>query len=729
MSNDLIDIVDDSAETSSITQKPNSNEWQVLIVDDESAVHDATKIVFNGFEFSNKNINFTSAYSAEAARKILETHYFAVIVLDVVMETHSAGLELVTWLRHSKCIENTRIVLRTGQPGYAPEVEVIQKYDINDYLQKGELTREKFWTAMTTALRSYQQIEALAQSRKGLQLIIDASAALSKLQPVSVFAQGVLYQLSAQLKSHPDGMFVTRIDENGNLKIIASVGKYSVDESQSPLSENIKAATLKAFTEKENLLAEDGLFIYLESPNGDEAVIRLDGNVQIDEIENDLLKMFCSNMALSYENVQLFERIQNIAFVDSLTSLGTHEKLTQDISQSEPRFGSIALIDIDYFHEINESLGVEFGDQLLRNFASLLKTSTPPECTIARLHSDVFGVFYPKKKNLDFQNIIEDLNSQISFENSRSRFGVTAGITTFENSDLSAEKHLHRAEIALKMAKQNHRGTFLEFQTSFEEATDRRRSYLQRLRSAIRNNELQLHYQPKLNIESGETVGAEALLRWNSPKFGYVSPMEFIPVAESSGLIVEFGYWVLEEASKSCTEWKKLLPNMKVAVNISAVQLREPDFADKVLAAIRRGNAGAKDIELEITESIAADEERSIQVLKQLKKMGFQISLDDFGTGYSSLSYLQRFPIDSLKIDRAFIKRLKANNVSSKLFEIVIKLADILKLTTIVEGVETEEQAKIVTNLGGEIGQGYYWSKPLSKSDMKEFLLNNSQIG
>ena len=559
----------------------NLQRWRLLIVDDEPDVHRATVFALNDVKILGRALEFFDAYSAKEAQDILRTESdIAVILLDVVMEREDAGLRLVKFIRQDLGLLDVRIILRTGQPGYAPEIATIHDYDINDYKSKSELTRPKLYAAVTAAVRGYEQIRALDE--------------------------------------------LAFYDRLSNL------------------------------------------------PN-----------------RNRFIKLIDDRMAqaASYDCV-------------------------------------IAILDIDDFSEVNGALGHKQGDRLLQAVVQRLKDCFGDDVVLARIGSDTFGLM-GNAATIDPGFLLCLFRQPFAVLNDSMIVSATLGLVCLSDVKGTGQDVVKDANIALKCAKKNRRGSFVHYSVEMGIDIRERAHLLQNLRTAAENERLFVAYQPQVNLHSGRTVGVEALLRWRNDDGSFIAPDRFIPLAEASGLIIAIGDWVLRS---SCHEVIRLqamgFPQLRVSVNVSQVQFRHPEFLVRLSSALADTGVNPKYLELEITESVAMeDPEFILETLCAIKRMGISIAIDDFGTGYSSLSHLRQLPVDRLKIDRAFVSELNSEIAGGPIAAMVIELGRNLNMTVIAEGIENEFQAGILRDMGCHEGQGYLYARPMASEQLRDWLL------
>ena len=415
-----------------------------------------------------------------------------------------------------------------------------------------------------------------------------------------------------------------------------------------------------------------------------------------------------------------------LAHFDVLTGLPNRallsDRFTQIIVQAQRRGSSLGVlfIDLDEFKLVNDTLGHAGGDDLLKETARRLKSCIRAGDTVARISGDEFAIILadlaqPEDAALVAQKIIDRLGAP--FEVLAQEVFVTAsiGIALFPNDGPDAETLLSGADAAMYRAKQSGRNAYQFFTAEINQRTRARAQLVTELRHALERGEYALVYQPKIDLETGRPCGAEALLRWHHPKRGTVSPAEFVPALEKTGLIVPVGDWVLRRACVDLKAWMAAgLPALPVAVNLSARQFRQPQLHLHICSVLKAEGVDPDLIELEITESqLMQEHDQAIRVMHALREAGIRIAIDDFGTGYSSLAYLTQFPISSLKIDRSFVKDVDSDASAAAIVRAIIEMAHTLGFTVIAEGVETAPQAAFLRRHGCEQAQGYLFARPI----------------
>jgi diguanylate cyclase (GGDEF)-like protein len=425
------------------------------------------------------------------------------------------------------------------------------------------------------------------------------------------------------------------------------------------------------------------------------------------------------------------DRVRHLAFHDELTSLPNrlllNQRLEQALSQHRDAGSQLAILfmDLDRFKVINDSLGHGVGDDLLRQVAGRLRTQLRQGDMVARTGGDEFIVLIENHENLldvsaCAQRVIERLSAPYRLGNKDCHITLSIGISIFPSDGNDSQTLLKAADVAMYRAKETGQNNYLHYAPTMNVHTVEKLELELDLRHALERRELLLHYQPKVDTASGMIIGTEALLRWNHPVRGLISPMDFIPLAEETGLIVEIGEWVLATACARNKAWQDKSPTkLTVAVNLSARQFRDPMLLTKLTRIIRSSGLDPTNLELELTESmVMSNGEGGVTVLEKLKSIGVQIAIDDFGMGYSSLAYLKRFPIDILKVDRSFIHDIPAESSDKKIVRAIIVMAHGLGLKVVAEGVETAEQLKFLRAVHCDAAQGFFLYRPLPEAEV-----------
>jgi len=440
------------------------------------------------------------------------------------------------------------------------------------------------------------------------------------------------------------------------------------------------------------------------------------------------------------ERKALEAELERRASHDPLTGLPNRHTLVDRLGQAllrtkrgkEGRKVGVLFMDLDGFKTINDSLGHEAGDRLLVTVAERLRKRLRPEDVLARFGGDEFAVLLEEVADASetirvAQRIAESLREPFTVNDHQVNLSTSVGIALGSaHTKDDPEGMLRNADAAMYKAKEQGLGCYAVFDPAMQTRAQERLELEAELRRALEQGEFVLYYQPEVSLYNGSMVGLEALLRWQHPERGLLKPSAFVPLAEETDVIAPIGRWVLEEACRQAKRWEEehpLASPMTMEVNLSSKQLRRRELARTVEEALTRAGVEAHTLALDITETVLIGaSEHNAQALEALKKMGIRLSLDDFGTGYSSLSYLKRLPVDRVKVDRSFVKGLGGNATDTAVVRIIIELCHTLGVEVLAEGVETSEQAALLKDMGCDVGQGYYFARPLRSEELAEQL-------
>jgi diguanylate cyclase (GGDEF)-like protein len=447
-------------------------------------------------------------------------------------------------------------------------------------------------------------------------------------------------------------------------------------------------------------------------------------------------------------------RIHRLAYFDSLTGLPNRESFKESIKQAlalakrHDRQGALLFLDLDNFKRVNDTLGHNIGDMLLKEIAALLRQAVRTSDVVthnavkektydlARLGGDEFTVLLPvisrpEDAAVAARRIMELLTQSIQLNGHDVVITPSIGIAVFPRDGDSVDGILKHGDVAMYHAKRQGKNTFVFYDDSMNQAALKRLTIENQLRKALDRNELSLHYQPQVDTFSGRVCGLEALLRWHNPELGLMMPLEFIPLAEETGLMLAIGEWVLATACRQTKAWIDAGAQIAhIAVNVSVLQFVQKGFPAFVARILEETGLEPQVLELEVTESLLMkDAGCAVQTLQALKTIGVQLAIDDFGTGYSSLAYLKQFPIDRLKIDRAFVQDIDEDRDNAAIALAVIAMAESMALKVTAEGVETDAQLGFLKATGCDEVQGYFISYPLSATEMSDFLAKTEEPG
>ncbi len=428
-------------------------------------------------------------------------------------------------------------------------------------------------------------------------------------------------------------------------------------------------------------------------------------------------------------------RLNYLAQYDPLTGIPNRQFFNDQLTRATARARrdgrkvTLLFLDLDEFKVVNDTLGHDTGDRLLKEVADRIRRTVRTGDVVARLGGDEFAVLLeglsgPREVEAVAAGLLDVVSRPYHIAERQLMITTSIGITMYPNDNADSQMLLKNADIAMYQAKGNGKNNFTFFHQKMHADLMEYHALEHDIREALQLGQFHLAYQPKVNVHINQLQGLEALLRWTSPTRGNVGPSEFIPVAEESGHIIPLGYWVLDEVCRTVKSWQdKGLTVVPVSVNVSARQFQQPDFHKRVADTLSKHGIEAGLIEIELTEGLFMDDtEAALRELAQLKKIGLRISIDDFGTGYSCLSYLRRFPIDVLKIDRSFVQEIGSSRDGESIIDAIISLAKSLRLETVAEGVETPAQLNYLLDHGCHVVQGYLFGKPMDVSLIEPLL-------
>jgi diguanylate cyclase (GGDEF)-like protein/PAS domain S-box-containing protein len=674
------------------------------------------------------------------------------IICDRIMPGISGDKLLIEI--HSR-YPKTRKILLTGQASVQDLIDTVNHANLYRYIPKPwdetdlSLTVREAIRSYFQDLQLFEQNQALQRANESLQReISDRKQTQQLLQKSEERLESILNSLDEVVWSaEVNPMKLLYLNPAAEQVYGRSVSEFFENvtlwlEVVHPDDRQLLAKSAQLLQEKGNMTMEyrilrpDGEVRWLSSrrrahydTNG--ILIRADGIIR------DITEQKIAQEQLIYE-----------ALHDALTGLSNRnlflERVENALQRSnrhpESRF-AVLFIDLDRFKAINDSLGHQVGDQLICATARRLESIVRTTDTIARLGGDEFVILLEPIVDINDAIRIADrisvqLRSPLNLDGRDVFTSASIGIALSQSNYNHAFELLRDADIAMYRAKAKGKSCYEVFDSEMYAQAIAQLQLENDLRQALAQNEFHVYYQPIISAKTGKLAGFEALVRWQQPQRGFVSPAQFIPTAEEMGLIVPLGEWILETVCQQISRWRKqfsLKIPPKVSVNLSAKQLRDSAFIEKIDRLLLKKNLEGRYLQLELTESMLMDDvENLIDILAQLRLRGIQLSIDDFGTGYSSLSYLHRFPVNYLKIDRSFVKDISTNRESLQITESIVALSNNLNLAAVAEGVETKEQLTLLRQLGCEYVQGYLFSRPLPVEDATQLLgrlLRNTNTG
>jgi diguanylate cyclase (GGDEF)-like protein len=709
-----------------------------------------------------------SVASGEAALASIARHAPDLILLDLMMPGMD-GCQLAALLKADRATANIPIIMVTQALDRSARLAALEA-GVEDFLMT-PVDRAELWLRVRNLLR----LKALGAFFRNHNTILDQQskqaedrlrrlnrvhAVHSQISSLIVRVRGraELFREACHIAVAEGGFLLARViqfEADGKASIAASteadsrlfqriVDEYNANpaQSQSMLALALRGAQPLVANDVANdpripnraALTREGTYalavlpILVEKRVVGALILRAREKDMFDADELRLLLDLVSNLAFALELMDKRERIDYLAYYDALTGLANRtlflERLAQYMRSAASGGHQLAvfLVDLERFKNINDTLGRAAGDALLKLVAEWLTRNTGDANLVARVGADQFALMLPEvRRAAGVARLLEKtmaafLEHPFRLDDAVLRIPTKVGVALYPEDGASADALLRNAEAALKKAKAGG-DRYLFYTEKMTETVAGRLTLENQLRQALEKGEFVLHYQPLVSLASGKLTGAEALIRWNDPRTGLVPPGQFIPVLEETGLITEVGRWALREAVSDHLRWRTAgLPAVRISVNVSPLQLRNRAFVEEVRAAIGVDPRAAAGLELEITESlIMEDVKHSIASLQAIRALGVKIAIDDFGTGFSSLSYLAKLPVDTLKIDRSFVTDMTSAPEGLSLVSTIINLAHALKLKVVAEGVETEEQSRLLRLLDCDEFQGFLYSKPVPR--------------
>ncbi|MBV0933224.1 EAL domain-containing protein [Marinobacterium weihaiense] len=699
--------------------------WKVLSVEDDPTYQASLIHALNRIRVDDRPIEVLCARSAvEAARMLPEHHDIGIILLDVVMEEDDAGLRLVRTIRDVICNNQVRIVLLTGQPGMAPQPEILRQFDIDDYWCKSDLTHEHLTSVITGNLRTWERTSQLEQARQGLQLIVEASQALSKRRDLVSYTQGVLETLSGLLRVEQGGILCVLNSPAQPLsesRILAASGCFERLQNQTlavPELDLFRPLLVQAVAQRGHLYGERySVLCFTADEQASTYLTLVKTDRQPTPAEINLLNVFCENVSSGFANLSLYSRMSQLAYHDQLLDIPNRNSLKRSLRAlrtAERQHHVLWVIQLDELNETALYFGEPFCDRVLQSVRDRLRSRLPDQLLLARTDRRSFAVLMPADTAPSLQDMLPMLAEPVIIDGGEHQISSVAALLPLSRcAHQEPEQILRLAELTVVAAKRNGQPA-AEYDHTQEQQMRNRYGLLNELRQALQSQALQIVLQPKVELVSGQAVGFEALVRWQHPDGRVITPDTFIPVAETAGLISKLDMNVLQQTLSVCRDFLQQGVALPISFNTSSIDLLQPGYFDEMLAVIRQSGLPLELLELEVTESQAMVEYRSIaHQLRTLIALGMGVSIDDFGTGYSSLAHITDLAASVLKIDRTFISRLGESDDANHIVDMILRLGDRFGFQVIAEGVETEQQRQLLIEKGCRYAQGYLFSRPL----------------
>jgi diguanylate cyclase (GGDEF)-like protein/PAS domain S-box-containing protein len=691
----------------------------VLLIEDNPGDARLIREMFN--EQNSRSIELTHVECMDDAEKYLAEHEVDIILADLGLPD-TQGLESVR--RTRAAVPHVPLVVLSGQDDETIALQAL-KEGAQDYLIKGQIEPRELLRALRYAVERKIIEETLYTEKEFAQVTLDCigdAVICTDMAGEITFLNRVAEKMTGWTRKAATGKPMDEI-----FRIVDSITRQTTP--------NLIARTVGA----------DGTW-HLPL---DCTLIRPDGNeISVDDsaslIHDHEGKITGSVLVLRDVSVArvLAEKVIHSAEHDFLTGLPNRLLLNDRIGQAiglaqrHMHLVAVLFLDLDGFKHINDSLGHPVGDKLLQSVAERLSDCVRAPDTVSRQGGDEFVVLLTEVKQAEdvaiaAKRMLQAVERAHSIDDHELHVTASIGVSLYPDDGLDAETLIKNADTAMYQAKEETGRSCKFFRPEMNIRAVERQSIEEDLRRALELKEFTLHYQPKVNLSTGAIIGAEALIRWTSPTRGQVPPLDFIPIAEDSGLILPIGAWVMQEACAQARAWVDAeLPKTTMAVNVSSVQFRNENFLEDLFVILDKTGMDPKYLELEVTESVLMRHaEVAASILQTLRDRGVRVSIDDFGTGYSSLSYLQKIPLDALKIDQSFVREIGTSPDGTTIVRAIISMGRSLNLRIIAEGVETIEDLAFLKAQGCDEGQGYYFSRPVPANQFAKLLTVNADAG
>lgn len=697
--------------------------WKVLSVEDNEVYQKTQLSILENLTYNDRPLDILTASNTAEASKLLSQHDdIALILLDIVMEDDHAGLRLVNTIREIQGNNTVRIVIITGQPGIAPEESILEKYDIDQYYEKSHITSILLKSVVIANLRAWDYINQLKRAKEGLQLIVDSIQRINSFANLEEFSASVLDEITklCNLQNHNIGCF--QVNNSGDLELLTAHSDTSVNDApQLKIIKNEKTLfRLKtALNQKAHFFSEDYSILYFHDSNSphNPYLVYVDSYVELSTYSRNLLRVFSENVKTGFANVALSDRLKQHAYYDQDLNIFNRNRLQRELtilSQSDWEACEIILIRVVNAADIISTLGRDIFNIYLEAIVKRAMSLQPNTLIHARYSRNSIALVThsstdPYSSLSQFTASLENPYDEII--DFRFRLAIVhAPLAEFETNN--ADGVFDYLEIATKKAESNSIALY-EFQTSLVQQAENRTHLAQQLYRDVEQGNLEVYFQPKIELSTGRATGCEALARWKYNN-SWINPELFIEIAEQGGFIDQLDAVVTKQVLDRAVEAEQRGINLLFSINMSPTELRSHKQIDTLFTLIQERGLNPEQIQIEITEQNPVNNYQFFdEHLSDLKAFGVKVALDDFGKGYSSLMHIVKLSIDTIKIDKEFVSDFLTNPSSATAIELTHNLSEKLGMRLVAEGVETAEQDLALKQLGIGYAQGYYYSKPL----------------
>ncbi|MBV1788184.1 EAL domain-containing protein [Marinobacterium sp. D7] len=709
--------------------------WKVLSVEDDLTYQSSLIYSLRGLIVRGRPVEVLTANSMSQAAVIISRHSdISVILLDVVMEEDDAGLRLAETIRDVLGNSSVRIILLTGQPGMAPRNEVMTQYDIDEYWNKSDLTRDTLHTVVSSHIRTWHYLTELIQAKQGLQMVVDAARSISSKQNLISFTETVLNEIGRIIGVKQGGILCIAYEGDTfipDARILAASGVYS-GSTRKALSElrldEYYATFATASEQRAHQFGQDFTVLYFETPKVDRAhyLMLVRSSTRLTESHINLLQVFSENISSGFTAVALVNRLTDLAYRDQILKSYNRNWLQRELSsmtREEMQTSELLIVEVNDFTGMMVTFGDRYCEELLASLLVSLDALYPEYHAIAHIGAYTFAMLFSKESSPTEEQLLDMIDQRLVLNNTIHRLTLTvARVDLALLTDLKAAQILQLSESAVNIA--HARGDrIIGYQPEFLESITESQHLVMDLHNAIDNHELFIMLQPKIRMDSLEVVGFEALLRWRKPDGQFVPPDRFIPLAETAGLINHLDIEAAKQTIAAALRLQQSGYSLPIAFNASCLDLRQQDYVDSLLQIINQNGLDGRLLEIEVTESKAMQNYEGINpILKRFSDLGMGVSIDDFGTGYSSLAHVANLAATTLKIDKSFVGRLGQDGAGEHVVEMVIRLGEQFGFNIVAEGVETEVQRQRLLDKGCTIAQGYLFARPMPVDSAIEWL-------
>ena len=710
---------------------------KILTVEDDIDYQAALLLSLQTLNYGSREVEFLSANSAQEAASVIAKHPdISLVLLDVVMEDEDSGLRLVRSVRNSLGNQLVRIILLTGQPGMMPLDDLMVSYDIDDYWNKSELSHDHLQTIVLGNLRTWEHLYAMQQARHGLQMLIESSQRISSKLDLKSYTQSILSELSRFFRLNKGGILCIahKQDESPEHALVfAATGQFSTWSNQflgriSPDQELLRVVQI-SLSEQCHVIETPLSSLYFSSDEVDQRdyVVVVKCEQPLTEFEIDLLQIFGENINAGFSNVALHNRLSELAYQDRTTGLHNKNwflKQLDGLTLNERQNTKLLMLYVEDLSYSEVLLGVQFGRTLMTHLAAHLKACFIRAIDVVLYERDTLLLLVYDNKDYQREELEHVLHPQLNIDGAVHIIDLTG--TILKLSDLpphqSSSQVLGIAKSFLEQTK--HRNVdFGVFDSTEMEGMQERYELMKKMRSALTDEQIFIHLQPKIDLDNGALQGFEVLVRWLDEEGSMIPPDRFVPLAETSGLIDKLDDYVTRRACEAIKTLRTSGIEVPLSVNVAGSEISRSDFVARFESTLKEMGISTNEIEIEVTETQLIEVMRTASgCLDRLGELGVRVSIDDFGAGYSSLSYLSMLNASVLKIDRQFIARMTQSSQDQQIVKMIIELGHLLKMEVIAEGIETEQQYQVLQQLGCDAGQGYFIGRPMPLKTVQEWL-------